>query len=290
MANVSQRSSYCALSLFVLGSHYTFIPILACYRTKFSPFAANSFPFSSPPPLKTAIRLLAQSVFILPLLWTFGYCRWLLWFSVGVPARNIAPVREHESWVIIFRSRQLVPINRTVKPVRYTWQMPVLFYSFLNLSSCHLKIKLFFLSSFIYVSSPAWKGRVIVWGVYLNKTEELVSFRSLYLFYLLVHSRCRGCLFSLDHTQTHNTVDRAPLDAGSARRRDLYLTTQTLYKRQTSIPPVGFEHTIPASALPQTYALERAAAGIGKQGTHDPFFSLETHFCIKIQFQLHRRL
>jgi hypothetical protein len=62
--------------------------------------------------------------------------------------------------------------------------------------------------------------------------ENIVSFRSPSLFYLLVHSRCRGCLVSLDHTQTHTTVSRTPLDEGSARRRDLYLTTQTLYKRQ----------------------------------------------------------
>jgi hypothetical protein len=33
--------------------------------------------------------------------------------------------------------------------------------------------------------------------------------------------------------------------------------------RQTSMPPLGFEPTIPASARPQTYALDRAATGIG---------------------------
>jgi hypothetical protein len=33
--------------------------------------------------------------------------------------------------------------------------------------------------------------------------------------------------------------------------------------RQTSMPPVGFEPTIPASVRPQTYALDRAATGIG---------------------------
>jgi hypothetical protein len=37
-----------------------------------------------------------------------------------------------------------------------------------------------------------------------------------------------GFDFSLDCTQTHTTVGRTPLDEGSARRRDLYLTTQTL--------------------------------------------------------------
>jgi hypothetical protein len=87
--------------------------------------------------------------------------------------------------------------------------------------------------------------------------------RSPSLLYLLVHSRCRGCLFSLDHTQTHTTFGMTPLDEGSARRRDLYMTTQTLYKRQTSMLPVGFEPTIPASARPQTYALDRAVTGIG---------------------------
>jgi hypothetical protein len=34
-----------------------------------------------------------------------------------------------------------------------------------------------------------------------------------------------GFDFSLDHTQTHTTVGRTPLDEGSARRRDLYMTT-----------------------------------------------------------------
>jgi hypothetical protein len=34
--------------------------------------------------------------------------------------------------------------------------------------------------------------------------------------------------------------------------------------RQTSMPPVGFEPTIPASARPQTYALDRAATGVGE--------------------------
>jgi hypothetical protein len=51
---------------------------------------------------------------------------------------------------------------------------------------------------------------------------------------LSTYSRCRGCLFSLDHTQTHTTVDRTPLDEGSARRRDVYLTTQTLTRNKHS--------------------------------------------------------
>jgi hypothetical protein len=72
-------------------------------------------------------------------------------------------------------------------------------------------------------------------------------------------------VISLDHTQTHTTAGRSPLDEGSARRRDLYLTTQTLYKIQTSKRPVGFEPTIPANARPQSYALDRADTGIGRE-------------------------
>jgi hypothetical protein len=73
----------------------------------------------------------------------------------------------------------------------------------------------------------------------------------------------RVFVISFDHTQATTTVGKTLLDEGSARRRDLYLTTQTLYKTQTSMPPVGFEPTIPASARLQTYVLDRAAAGIG---------------------------
>ena len=61
-------------------------------------------------------------------------------------------------------------------------------------------------------------------------------------------------------TYTHTTLGRTPLDERSARRRDLYLTT---HKRQTSMPPVGFEPATPASEGLQTDAVDRAATGIG---------------------------
>jgi hypothetical protein len=65
----------------------------------------------------------------------------------------------------------------------------------------------------------------------------------------------------LDHTQRRTTVGRPPLDEWSARRRDLYLTTQ--HSQKTSMPPVVFEPTISAGERPQTYALYRVAAGTG---------------------------
>jgi hypothetical protein len=74
------------------------------------------------------------------------------------------------------------------------------------------------------------------------------------------HRQCRR--FTI--TQTHTTLGRTPLEEGSARRRDLYLTTHNTHKRQTSMHPAGLEPTIPASELPQTHALERAVIGIDR--------------------------
>ena len=64
---------------------------------------------------------------------------------------------------------------------------------------------------------------------------------------------CRGFMITLRRT----TFGRSPLDEWSARRRDLYLTTNNTHKRQTTMPPRGFEPTIPASERPQTNALAR---------------------------------
>ena len=41
-----------------------------------------------------------------------------------------------------------------------------------------------------------------------------------------------------------------------------YLTTHNTHKRQASMPPVGFEPSIPASEWPQTHALDSLATGI----------------------------
>ena len=67
----------------------------------------------------------------------------------------------------------------------------------------------------------------------------------------------------LDHTQRRTTVGRTPLDEWSARRRDLYLTTQNTHSRKISMLQVGFEPKIPAGERPQTYALDSAATGTG---------------------------
>jgi hypothetical protein len=48
----------------------------------------------------------------------------------------------------------------------------------------------------------------------------------------------------------HTTLGSTPLDERPARRRDLYLTTRNTHKRQTSMPPAGFEPTNPANERP----------------------------------------
>ena len=54
------------------------------------------------------------------------------------------------------------------------------------------------------------------------------------------------------HTRTHHhPLARTALDEVSARRRDLYPTTQNLHK--TSMLAAGFEPAIPASEWPQTH-------------------------------------
>jgi len=75
-------------------------------------------------------------------------------------------------------------------------------------------------------------------------------------------------LMFLDHTQRRSTVGRSPLDEWSARRRDLYLKTHDTHNRQTSMHAVGFEPTISAGERPQTYALDRAAAGTGNASVY----------------------
>jgi hypothetical protein len=46
--------------------------------------------------------------------------------------------------------------------------------------------------------------------------------------------------------------------------REFYLSTHNNHNRQTSMPPVGFEHTISAGERPHTHALNRTATGTGK--------------------------
>jgi hypothetical protein len=60
----------------------------------------------------------------------------------------------------------------------------------------------------------------------------------------------------------HTTLGRISLDKWTAQCRDFYLITQNVHTRQTSIPLVGFEPTLPASKWPQIHASDPAATEI----------------------------
>ena len=77
---------------------------------------------------------------------------------------------------------------------------------------------------------------------------------------------------SRSHPIRHTAVGRTPLDEGSALHRDLYLTTHNTEKRQTFMPPAGFEPAIAASDWPQTLALDRSASGVH---AHNPYTSIK---------------
>jgi hypothetical protein len=74
-----------------------------------------------------------------------------------------------------------------------------------------------------------------------------------------VPPHCRGFTIVLRHT----TLDRTLWTIDQPVARDLYLTTHSTHKRQSSRPLSGFEPTIPVSEQPQTHALDPAATGIG---------------------------
>jgi len=97
----------------------------------------------------------------------------------------------------------------------------------------------------------------------------LINLESGRKLHLPTNWRCTGLLLHLiilkdtnTHTHTHkHTLGRTSLDDGSTRR-NVYLTTHNIIKRQTVITPAGFEPATPTSEWPQTYALDRAGTVI----------------------------
>jgi len=57
----------------------------------------------------------------------------------------------------------------------------------------------------------------------------------------------------------HTTPGRTPLDEWSSWRRDLYLATHNIHKKQTSMPPSGIWNRNPRKPA----AADRAVTGIG---------------------------
>ena len=85
----------------------------------------------------------------------------------------------------------------------------------------------------------------------------------------------------------HTTLGGTPLDELSAPCRELYLTTHNIHKRQTSMLPVGFKLTIPASEHPQTYAFHCGVTGISYTESYCFNFSERIHLkkpVVQIQY------
>jgi hypothetical protein len=113
----------------------------------------------------------------------------------------------------------------------------------------------------IYTIFWTVKKWLFLWNQFVIQTFFLSFFLSPTSFYLTL-VRCRGVI-AFDHTQGHTTVGRTPLEDGSARRRDSYLTTHNTQNKQTTTLLEEFEPATPASNRPQTLALDRSATGIG---------------------------
>jgi hypothetical protein len=86
------------------------------------------------------------------------------------------------------------------------------------------------------------------------------------LFYMLTVA-VEGWCCTWSHLMTHtHTLGRTPLDEWSARRRDLYLTKFSTYKRETSLSPLGLGPEIVAREWLQTHALDRGGGNVEWRG------------------------
>jgi hypothetical protein len=129
---------------------------------------------------------------------------------------------------------------------------------------------LFLICSYIYlrftITSPLQIFRIVLYKFLFRLSLMYVLFNPP----VILHVTLRSILLSLYNK--HNTNIHSPgwiffvLFKFFSSFMSLYVpcyrpyTTNTI---QTSMPPVGFEPTIPVSKRPKTHALDRAATGIG---------------------------
>ena len=84
-------------------------------------------------------------------------------------------------------------------------------------------------------------------------------------------------------TQTHHTRQDSSGPVISPTQRPLPEKTHNTHKRQTFLPPAGFELAIPASERPQTHTLDNAATGIGLCGDSVLQYTVTASTCFAIQ-------
>ena len=101
---------------------------------------------------------------------------------------------------------------------------------------------------------------VNVLGPMLPKSAPSIFVTFLVVPLLPTLCRCTGLLF---HLITMNETNNNRQDSPGRVIGPSQSTTQNINRRQTSMPPAGFEPVIPVSERSQAYALDRAAARIG---------------------------
>jgi len=90
------------------------------------------------------------------------------------------------------------------------------------------------------------------------KTASCLSHIFIFVCVLLYTSSFWVQMFAVARDYTHgltNTLGRAPLGEGSARRRGLTCITYNIYKGKMSMPPADFEPSISVSVRPPGWAV-----------------------------------
>jgi len=103
--------------------------------------------------------------------------------------------------------------------------------------------------------------RIKVFG---HRTQHTFSSKVSYFSCGTATHRCSWPPHSWSHTTTHHSREDSSGGVISSSQRPLPENIQ--HSQQTSMLPVGFEPTISAGELPQTYILDRAATGTDSKG------------------------
>lgn len=120
----------------------------------------------------------------------------------------------------------------------------------------------YFTISLNYVAESCTRWMTVRYCKFLVPFSGLISdLLFVFLVFFLSNSQIGGQGRFIFYVFRSRHNGRTPLDEGSDRRRDLYLTIQPS-KEKDIITPAGFEHRIPAINWRQNVALDQSATGI----------------------------